>query len=288
MSQLPNEWKNWVIHQLMIGVHPDTVAKIVRENGFTDLQIASAIPSLPDTFFTQEDADFFARLSNPKLLRQPPAELKALETKRAQVYQLDDFLTKSECNQITKLAKTKLRPSEIAAQKQQDFTGFRTSSTCDLPYLNETATDAVDKKIIDCLGVGVGEDEVIQAQHYAVGQEFKAHTDYFEPGTDAYKTFCAIAGQRTWTFMVYLNDECEGGMTEFPELGLSLTPKTGTAVIWNNLYPDGTINPDTLHQAHPVTSGEKVIITKWFRMRAMQKQQGTRPIDLYRKAKNRT
>jgi prolyl 4-hydroxylase len=37
------------------------------------------------------------------------------------------------------------------------------------------------------------------------------------------------------------------------------------AVIWNNLYPDGTPNPDTLHQGMPVKAGHKAIITKWFR-----------------------
>jgi len=287
MSQLPNQWKNWVIKQLMNGADPNRIAKQLREGGFTDAQIIRAIPSLPKTFMGSQNQQFFQSLSEPSLLKSPHAGLKILESERAQVYRLDNFLTKTECNKIIALAKTNLRPSQIAAKNKKDFKGFRTSTTCDLPYLKKSATDNLERKIIKCLGVGVGEDEVIQAQHYAVGQEFKAHTDYFEPGSEEFKTYCSIGGQRTWTFMVYLNDACEGGETEFPKLAISIKPKTGTAIIWNNLTKDGDINENTQHQAHPVISGEKVIITKWFRVRNMRRQEGSRPIDLYRKLKKR-
>ena len=53
--------------------------------------------------------------------------------------------------------------------------------------------------------------EPLQGQRYDVGQEFKAHTDYFEPGGADYDRFCSVAGQRTWTFMVYLNAVDAGG-----------------------------------------------------------------------------
>jgi len=45
----------------------------------------------------------------------------------------------------------------------------------------------------------------------------------------------------------------------------TFVPKKGQAVIWNNLNPDGTPNAATLHSGEPVTSGHKIIITKWFR-----------------------
>lgn len=131
--------------------------------------------------------------------------------------------------------------------------------------MNHPAADALDKKIIDTLGSGIGENEIIQAQHYSVGQEFKAHTDYFEPGAEEYKNHCTTRGQRTWTFMVYLNDCCDGGETEFTKLGYRFKPIQGKALVWNNLHIDGTPNPLTIHQAHPITSGEKMVVTKWFR-----------------------
>jgi prolyl 4-hydroxylase len=57
----------------------------------------------------------------------------------------------------------------------------------------------------------------------------------------------------------------ERGETAFVNAGVRIRPKTGMAVIWNNLLPDGMPNPGSLHQGKPVTKGWKAIITKWFR-----------------------
>ena len=69
----------------------------------------------------------------------------------------------------------------------------------------------------------------------------------------------------TWTFMVYLNDVKHGGETFFPKINLKIAPKTGMALIWNNLFIDGSINKFSEHQALNVKHGDKYIITKWFK-----------------------
>ena len=73
-----------------------------------------------------------------------------------------------------------------------------------------------------------------------------------------------MMGQRTWTFMVYLNNVEEGGETFFRHFDRKFVPSQGTAVVWNNLYPDGSPNPFTIHEALPVIKGNKWVITKWF------------------------
>lgn len=65
--------------------------------------------------------------------------------------------------------------------------------------------------------------------------------------------------------MIYLNDVEEGGHTCFTEIDVAIKPSRGTAVFWNNLNRDGTVNENTKHAGLPVIKGEKVIITKWFR-----------------------
>jgi prolyl 4-hydroxylase len=65
--------------------------------------------------------------------------------------------------------------------------------------------------------------------------------------------------------MVYLNEPHSGGATAFTSAGFVVQPKTGRAVIWNNLDADGQPNPGTIHQGMPVLAGNKAIITKWFR-----------------------
>ena len=64
----------------------------------------------------------------------------------------------------------------------------------------------LDAKICKTLGIRAEYSEGIQAQRYDVGQQFKAHWDYFQPDTDVYRRLAGVRGNRTWTFMVYLND----------------------------------------------------------------------------------
>lgn len=125
--------------------------------------------------------------------------------------------------------------------------------------------NAIDQRIADYMSHETARAETIQGQYYQVGQQFKTHTDYFEPNTTEYIKFAADMGQRTWTFMIYLNAVVLGGETCFPELGLAFTPVVGRAVIWNSLLPNGEVNPATAHCAKPVLTGEKFVITKWFR-----------------------
>lgn len=265
MSGVPESWNAWVIQNLLRGVDAQSLLVTLLQNGFPFEACKKALGSnLPPSVQYFKDGTFYQKLCRPGLLLNLASRKATLLVEdKAQLLRIDNFMSEQECAEIAALTKTKLRPSEIAAKS--GYEGFRTSTTCDLPYTNDPAADAVDKKIIECLQLGVGEKEVIQAQHYAIGQQFKAHTDYFEPGSEEFKTYSKDGGQRTWTFMVYLNQECEGGETEFVHLGLKFKPKTGTAIVWNNLNADGTPNPNTLHQAHPILSGEKIVITKWFR-----------------------
>src|SRR3546814_7062690 len=74
-------------------------------------------------------------------------------------------------------------------------------------------------KLAAFVGIDPAHGEPIQGQRYALGQEFKAHTDYFEPGGIDFERFCAVSGNRTWTLMVYLNEPAAGGATRFVKIG---------------------------------------------------------------------
>ncbi|GAA0855392.1 2OG-Fe(II) oxygenase [Aliiglaciecola litoralis] len=272
MAGLPESWKSWVLENLLQGCDSVEILKILLQNGFTFESAKKVLGSnLPEGVTCNKDGAFYARLAKPKLLQQlDQYDAKVIEDDRVQLIVIDNFLDEQECAALIALTKKHLRPSTLPEREGDSYKGFRTSSTCDLPFTKDPLAFDIDQKIVNALGLGVGEREVIQAQHYAIGQQFKAHYDYFVPGSNDFKTYQNQGGQRSWTFMIYLNEECEGGETEFVNLGLKFKPKTGTALVWNNLYADGEVNPNTLHQAHPITAGEKVVITKWFREDAYQ------------------
>lgn len=183
------------------------------------------------------------------------------------LFQQRSFLSAADCAQLIALIDTTRRPSTIADANGDH--AFRTSETCDLDG-NDAYVAAIDTRIAHYLGIDPAYGEPIQGQRYAVGQEFKAHTDYFEPNGPDFHKFCAIAGNRTWTAMIYLNTPDAGGATRFTRVGKTIHPQTGKMLIWNNRKADGSPNPDTLHHGMKVRSGTKYVITKWFRERPWQ------------------
>jgi prolyl 4-hydroxylase len=172
------------------------------------------------------------------------------------------FLTPDECAAVMALIETNRRPSTIADDMGDPL--FRTSETCDLDG-NDPAVRAVEEKIIALTGLDPAHGEPMQGQRYAEGQQFKLHTDYFEPTGVDFARYCSVAGQRTWTVMIYLNEPKAGGATRFKRIDKTVQPEAGKLLAWNNLLPDGRVNPDTLHHGMKVRAGTKYIITKWFR-----------------------
>src|SRR3546814_8567199 len=123
------------------------------------------------------------------------------------------------------------RPSTIADANGDGY--FRTSETCDLDA-SDPFVAGIDAKLAAFVGIDPAHGEPIQGQRYALGQEFKAHTDYFEPGGIDFERFCAVSGNRTWTLMVYLNEPAAGGATRFVKIGKTVQPETGKLLAWKD------------------------------------------------------
>jgi prolyl 4-hydroxylase len=177
-----------------------------------------------------------------------------------------DFLPPELCDAIIERIDSQRRPSTIA--DDSGIANFRTSETCDLDSGDAVVAD-VDCRIVELLWLDPALGEPIQGQRYAVGQEFRAHTDTFNPGSYDYYVHTAAGGQRTWTAMLYLNDPEDGGATRFKTIGKTVHPERGKLLAWNNLLADGAPNPATLHHGMKVRKGVKFIITKWFRERPL-------------------
>lgn len=181
---------------------------------------------------------------------------------RIELFILRDFLSVDECAGLVARVERERRPSTIADSNGDHY--FRTSETCDLP-MSEPDVAALDEKLSGLSGIDRPFGEPIQGQRYAPGQEFKAHTDYFDPHGGDFDRFCSVAGQRTWTFMIYLNDVEAGGATRFKVIDKLIQPERGKLVCWNNRRADGSVNLATLHHAMKVRAGLKYVVTKWYR-----------------------
>jgi prolyl 4-hydroxylase len=197
-------------------------------------------------------------------------KIKSL-SKEIQIFEIIDFLDNDSCNELCKLILGNNCASATSDINNSNVVNsFRTSKTSH--FIDSPLIKKVNVKIERTLGIHQDHGEFLQGQLYDMGNEFKAHTDFFQPDTTEYETHCNHVGNRTWTFMIYLNTVTSGGNTYFPNIDLSISPVRGKAIVWNNLNFDGTPNYDTLHCGEPVLSGSKYVITKWFRESTKNKQ----------------
>jgi len=260
---LDAEWTRWLHLNIQRGCAIDELRGILRSNGFNEGSIEAGIRSAGKTVPAQVPMPTIAaEIPRPNLQLPNPV---AHGGDKAQLYTVDDFLSAGECDEIVALILAQLRPTTISTPPGGEYdTAFRTSRTCDLSD-KIPAVARLDTKISEAIGFARSMAEPTQGQHYEIGQVFKTHTDFFKP-YELENYVMGNLGQRTWTFMIYLNDPEGGGETEFPDLGMKVSPKRGRAVVWNNLHASGEGNDATRHQSLPVTAGTKTIITKWFRM----------------------
>lgn len=198
-----------------------------------------------------------ARLVERGGMRRTPSD-------RLELFEKREFLPPDLCADLIALIEKDRRPSTIADSDGDHY--FRTSETCDLEA-HEPAVRELEARLLILNGIAPEHGEPVQGQRYDVGQEFKAHTDYFEPQGADYQTYCGVAGNRTWTFMIYLNDVEAGGATRFKVIDKMVHPEAGKLLCWNNKRPDGSLNAATLHHGMKVRKGMKYVITKWYRER---------------------
>ncbi|MDC2867430.1 MULTISPECIES: 2OG-Fe(II) oxygenase [unclassified Bacillus (in: firmicutes)] len=170
---------------------------------------------------------------------------------------LANVLSDEECEMLMGMSRNKMKRSKIGVSR--NINDMRTSSGT---FLEESeVTTRIERRIASIMNVPIEHGEGIQILKYTVGQEYKAHYDFFAENS------AAANNNRMSTLVIYLNDVEEGGETFFPKLNLSVSPKKGMAVYFEYFYQDTSLNKLTLHGSAPVIKGEKWVATQWMRRR---------------------
>lgn len=254
----------WV--RLRAGVEPVEVRRLLKLKGLGDSQIRDLMEEAYDGRRPSSDVSYSALAEAPithRALVHP--DIQRIAAPKAQLYVWKNFLTPDVCDAVIALIDQRLRDSTTADAFADPK--IRTSRTSDLGMLGHDLIMQLDELIAEAMGIHWSYTDITQGQRYDLEQEYKAHYDYFIPGSHEYNVYCQFLGQRTWTFMIYLNDVEAGGGTRFRRLEKTIMPEKGKAVIWNNLNADGSFNPYTIHHGMKVRGGSKYVITKWFRER---------------------
>jgi prolyl 4-hydroxylase len=170
------------------------------------------------------------------------------------------IFTRTECDYLIAAAAPKLQPSVIVDPHsgQQVPNPIRTSSGVGFPFVDENpAIHALNRRLAAASGTDVHAGEPLQVLSYAPGQQYHEHSDAL-PNV-------APGQQRVLTFLVYLDEDYEGGETAFPAIGLQVRGRTGDGLLFRNALDDGTPNPRSVHAGLPVTRGVKHLASRWIR-----------------------
>ncbi|WP_099353220.1 2OG-Fe(II) oxygenase [Fredinandcohnia onubensis] len=174
---------------------------------------------------------------------------------------LGNVLSDEECDELISLSKDKINRSKISNARVDHM---RTSSSTFLEESENIIVSRIEKRISQIMNIPTEHGEGLQILNYQIGQEYKAHFDFFT------STNKVINNPRISTIVMYLSDVEHGGETYFPKLNFSVSPQKGMAVYFEYFYNDQDLNEQTLHGGAPVIVGDKWAATQWMRRKRVK------------------
>ena len=181
------------------------------------------------------------------------------------------FVTAEVCAWLIERSRGRLvrAPVYDAAAKKETVSSTRTNTWA---QFNVTHADLVSVlvQVHMCANTGVAfrQLEPLSVLHYAAGEQSTEHFDFVDPLTSHYEQEVAAKGERVVTFLLYLNDNYDGGRTEFVTLGIAHKGQRGEGLFFVNALENGMPDRRTLHAGRPPTRGEKWVVSQFIRNRA--------------------
>jgi prolyl 4-hydroxylase len=187
-------------------------------------------------------------------MRRPTGQL---QSRAPTVSLFRTFLSPAECRHVASVAAAVMEPSLVI-----DPGGKAVANPvrrCDNGTIGPTREDlvvrAINHRIAAASDTGVTQGEPLTVLRYGPGHEYKPHHDALPGATN----------QRVKTMLIYLNQGFAGGETRFLANGLTITPREGDAILFDNIDASGAIDRRSHHAGLPVLRGVKWLATRWIR-----------------------
>lgn len=137
------------------------------------------------------------------------------------------------------------------------YDDVRDANACSIPNLTEdVVVQAINRCIAKATGTEAAWGEPLNILKYAPGQQYKPHHDGH--GADNKSV-------RVLTALIWLNDQFEGGETDFPKIKLRVRGGVGDMLVFRNVLDDGALDDRMTHAGLPVTQGVKWMASRWIR-----------------------
>jgi prolyl 4-hydroxylase len=267
------ELREWILATTSSGHGVQEVLRLMKNNGYhpkDSLGIVSEVMKIPLATLRELTArptpeGFYPRHPEaPQVVVNGHSVGVSLSMESPELRVLENVLTEQECAELIELARPRLDRAQVVDPDGKYIADERRTSAGMFFALHELPLiRVIEQRLADLLGVPVNHGEALQVLHYLPGQEYEPHYDWFDPELPSYEPVTKIGGQRIASVVIYLNTPEKGGGTAFPEVGVTVTARRGSAVYF--AYEAGDLN--SLHAGLPVIRGEKWIATKWLRQR---------------------
>lgn len=181
---------------------------------------------------------------------------------------IENFIPKVFCEWVIDRARPKLEAARVKDPKQGGSrqVDYRSNSGAGFSLIeSDLILQMINGRIADAIRIPLSHQEPTNVLHYQPGEEYRPHFDFITP-SEQHARELQTTGQRSTTFLIYLNDDFEGGETEFPRLDWRFKGKAGDALMFWNLTPTGEPDPSTQHAGLAPTRGEKWLFSKWVRV----------------------
>ena len=164
----------------------------------------------------------------------------------------------AECKYLAVLGTPWLeRASVLGLDGKPRMDLVRDAESCSIPNLAE---DLVVQAINGCIAKATGTQaswgEPLNILKYAPGQQYKPHHD--GTGSDNVSV-------RVLTALIWLNDDFEGGETDFPKINVRVRGGVGDMLVFKNVRDNGEFDERMIHAGLPVTQGVKWMASRWIR-----------------------
>jgi prolyl 4-hydroxylase len=121
--------------------------------------------------------------------------------------------------------------------------------------------DILATAIVQSARIPYSHIEAIDVYNYETGQFLAYHHDY--PYDPRQINYYKHGGDRVGTGIFYLNNDFVGGETYFPKHDVTIYPKVGSFLYFEQGYDEAT-NWSTIHESKKITAGTKWIASCFF------------------------
>ncbi len=190
---------------------------------------------------------------------------KTLDTIEPEVLSADPYVafyrglfSAAECQYLMVLGQPWLQTAMVTGvDGTSRLDEVRDAKCCSIVNLAEDlVVQTINRTIARATGTEPGWGEPLNILQYGPGQQYKPHLDGMSADN---------VTKRNYTALIWLNDDFDGGETNFPDIDLKVRGAVGDMLVFKNVRDDGELDHRMIHAGLPVTRGVKWMASRWIR-----------------------